>query len=269
MKKLYWQLLTRLRVLKNWQIPAWFQYGKIQFCIQFNALRVKEAPERKLLLLTWEFPPQVTGGVYRPVSWAKYAADANWAVSVLCSEATSLPTTAGIYLEHSIPREVRIHRIADRSEGPHPWPLPCLDGGLRNALAVYEAAQPLMQTDGPGILVASGPPFHNFVAAAWLAEKYGWPLVLDYRDEWTASPFTFVLKDQANLRLEKRCLRRADLVVFTTESQRLYAIQTFPELDQTKCVVVPNGWEPSDFVMPQTTHQSILGRAGQLLRSLI
>ena len=209
----FWKLITRLRVLKNWQIPAWFKYAKIQFTNMFNTPRCMEEPVRSMLLFVWEFPPQVTGGVYRPASWAKYAADANWTVSVLCSEASCTPSLAGVYLERSIPHEVQIHRIADRSEGPHPWPLPRIDGGLRNALAVYEAAQPLMQTNRPGVLVASGPPFHNFVAAAWLAEQYGWPLVLDYRDEWTASPFTFVLKDQANLKHEKHCLRRADFTL--------------------------------------------------------
>ena len=35
-----------------------------------------------LLLLAWSFPPEINGGVYRPVSLAKYAARAGWRVTV-------------------------------------------------------------------------------------------------------------------------------------------------------------------------------------------
>ncbi len=257
-KKLYWQLTTQLRILKNRHIPTWLKYAKIHFNIWFNAKSREKSLSKNMLLLTWEFPPQVTGGVYRPTSWTKYAGDANWAVTVLCSQSEGSPSAAGTYLEHSIPQEVKIQRIYDQSKGPHPWPLPCIDGGLRNALNVYETARTLMDTQQSGVLVASGPPFHNFVAAMWLAKQYGWSLVLDYRDEWNESPFTFVHKDQPNLMLEKRCLQAADLVVFTTESQRTHAIESFSELNPKKCVVVYNGWEPNDFVVKTRIDSSTL-----------
>ena len=262
LKNFYWKLITWIRMLKNWHFPAWFEYAKVQYSILFNTQRCTKASERSLLVLAWEFAPDVRGSVYRPISWTKYAASANWKVNVLCSEVPSITSAAGIYLESSIPLEVGIHRVADRSKGPHPWLLPRVDGELRNALAVFKTAQALMKTNQPGVLLASGPPFHNFLVATWLAKQYDWPLVLDYRDEWTESPFTrgFVLKDQANSRLEKYCLRQADLVIFTTESQRMHAIQTFPKLDQAKCIVVTNGWDPSDFAIAQSTPISGLTR---------
>jgi len=250
LKLVFWRLLTQFRTLNNHQLPAWIDYAKIQYSIRFKKYRAIKAPERSMLLLVWEFPPQILGGVYRPISWIKYAADAGWKVTVLCSQAEPNPSEAGIELERSIPKNTQINRVATQPQGPHPWPLPNIDGGLKNAFTVFESVQPLMQTDRPGVILASGPPFHNFLAGAWLAKKYNCPLVLDYRDEWTASPFTFVLKDRINSKLEKYCLHRADLVIFTTESQRLYAIQTFPELNEEKCVVVTNGWEPSDFFIP-------------------
>lgn len=256
MKNLYWQFVTRIKLLKNWQIPAWIDYVKIQYCTKFSRIKNKVPPTRSVFLLVWEFPPQVLGGVYRPMSWTKYAKEANWILNVLCCEAPATPSTAGIELEHSIPKHVKVHRVLNKTLGPHPSPLPNIDGGLRNAMEVFKAAQTLMKTEMPSVILASGPPFHNFLAGAWLAEQYGCPLVLDYRDEWTASPLNFVLKDQVNSRIEKNCLSKADLVVFTTESQRLHAIRTFSEINESKSVVVTNGWEPQDFAFNYEVLQS-------------
>jgi glycosyltransferase involved in cell wall biosynthesis len=44
------------------------------------------------------------------------------------------------------------------------------------------------------------------------------------------------------------CLQHADLVYFTTDSQRSHQLASFPMLDPKKCKVIPNGWEPDGFV---------------------
>lgn len=252
LKNLYWQTMARLRFLVNQQWPAWKRYLSIRVATAVD--RRSSAPgEKTLLLLAWEFPPFVSGGVYRPVSFARYAADAGWNVSVVCGPAPSAPSKAGSYLVDTIPSAVDIHRIASAPNGPHPWPLPLIDGGMLNALTVYEqalqniASQPT-HTPEAGVIFASGPPFHNFVAGMWLAKKLGWKLVLDYRDEWTQSPHGFNRADSVNQLWENRCLCAADRVVFTTPSQLDHQAMTFPDLSRDKCLVVHNGWEPEDFL---------------------
>lgn len=150
-------------------------------------------------------------------------------------------------LARDIPMSVTIHRVLSDAD-PHPWPLPRLDGGVLNALRMYEAGLQLLRADGrAGVILASGPPFHSFVAARWLARRAGCRLVLDYRDEWTESPHGFNRSDQVNRRWEARCLADADLVLFTTPSQLEHQVAAFPGLDRHKCAVVYNGWEPEDF----------------------
>ena len=244
----YWKVATRIRMFRQRQFPAWRRFAAVLGDSSRNSPPKAEAVEKKLLLLAWEFPPAVTGGVYRPMSFAKYAAEASWKVTVLAGPGPEISTAAGNYLEKSIPAAVAIHRIPAGDRGPHPWPLPNIDGGILNAIAVYEAASRLIDSGAGGVIVASGPPFHNFVAGMWLAKRFGWRLVLDYRDEWTECPFDFVLKDQTNRAWEKRCLRHADHVVFTTRSQLNHETSVFPELRADKCVVIPNGWEPDDFM---------------------
>lgn len=242
----YWQLLSRIRALRGRQYPAWQRYLRATRVNSVVANRLGASANKKLLLITWEFPPQVTGGVYRPLSFARYAATSGWQVEIVCGPTELQPSDAGRYLANLLPPGVLVHRVA-ADHGPHPWPLPKIDGGILNALALYEEAATHIAPDEYGVILASGPPFLDFIAGLWLAQRTGWKLVLDYRDEWTETPFDFVATGGANRHWEMRCLERADLVIFTTVSQLAHAERQFPLLATRRSAVVHNGWEPSDF----------------------
>lgn len=253
----YWNFATRVRVLRQRQLPAWRRFAAVNGQSARGEPTRNMASEKNLLFLAWEFPPAVTGGVYRPLSFVKYAAVAGWNVTVVAGPLPSKTTPAGEYLAKSIPDSVRVHRVP-ADTGPHPWPLPNIDGGILNAFSVYEAASRLLERQAPGVIIASGPPFHNFVAAMWLAKRHGWRLVLDYRDEWTECPFDFVVKDRVNRTWEKRCLRAANRIVFTTRSQLEHGRSIFPELRSRICAIVHNGWEPGDFVAAKELNSQLV-----------
>ncbi len=245
LRNLYWGGLSRLRMLRKRSIPVLKRYARVPGS-HSGEKRPGQFADRKLILITWEFPPHVTGGVYRPLSFARHAAASGWQVEVICGPAPTTPNDAGRYLADLLPESVQVYRVT-ADHGPHPWPLPKVDGGIVNALALYEAAAKRIGPGESGVILASGPPFCNFVAGLWLARRTSWRLALDYRDEWTETPFGFVATDGANRKWEERCLARADLVVFTTPSQLAHAKRRFAELDHSRHAVVYNGWEPGDF----------------------
>jgi len=252
-KKHIWRLATRLRAFKSQQIPSWARFAHCYFLQAFQRPIQSATFHKHLVILAWEFPPVVTAGVYRPASFARYASENGWQVSVICGPAPDAPTKAGLYLSEIIPDAVTVYRVGATPQWPHPAPLPRIDGGIGNALNVYERASEILEGLPPGIIFASGPPFHNFVAATWLAKRYGWQLALDYRDEWSHNPFHFVMNDRTNARWEARCLKQADHVVFTTQSQLEHHGRDFPSLlaspttKNAKGSVIFNGWEPRDF----------------------
>ncbi len=198
------------------------------------------------MLLAWEFPPQVTGGVYRPLSFARHAAASGWRAEVVCGPSPDLPSEAGRYLAGLLPADVPVTRVSADS-GTHPWPLSKIDGGIMNALSIFEAAAARIKPGEGGVILASGPPFASFVAGYWLARRTGWKLALDYRDEWTENPHGVIRCDRANRKWEARCQAKADAVLFTTQSQLEHQVAMFPGLDRAKCEIVYNGWESSDF----------------------
>ena len=114
-------------------------------------------------------------------------------------------------------------------------------------LATVSLARRAFHDDPPTVILATGPRFHNFVAAYYIARMFGAKWVLEYRDEWSECPFDFVSAGAADRRWEAYLLRRADAVIFTTRSQLAHHLAVFPGLEASKCLVIPNGWEPDDF----------------------
>lgn len=208
------------------------------------------ATGQHLALVVWEFPPSIAGGVYRPAALARYASRAGLDVSVVAGPGPHGVSEAGANLRAYVGDAVRVHRIAPlRGEPSYFW-FPQVDGGLRASLALFWRARSALRDNPPDVIVATGPPFADFVAGYLLSCYFRCKLVLDFRDEWTECPFDFVAKGRTDTLWERRCIERADKVVFTTESQRVWLVQKYGSALGRKSLVISNGWEPAVAVAP-------------------
>jgi len=205
-----------------------------------------DSPRRRLLLLAWLFPPTISGGVYRPAALARYAIERGWQVTVVCGPEPAEMSPAGRYMLDYVGPHVEVIRVKPETLRPSWKIFPRVDGGLINALQTFDLVLDAIAAAPPGVIVATGPPFHNFIAARYLGRATGIPYVLDYRDEWTECPFGFVRKGNVDRHYERACLRRADRVVFTTASHLEHQLEVFGDSIRGKCSVIPNGWEPAD-----------------------
>lgn len=242
----YWDARSRI---KNFHTPytlhAVFRYSELYFTLLFKRVRKSNQNKQSLALFAWLFPPLVSGGVYRPTALTRYAVSTGWDVTIVAGPEPVQPSAAGLYLLSQIPESVNIVRVQEAKFPTASW-FPSLDNGFMNGIEGYFTAIRILDMSPPRIIMASGPPFHNFVAAYYVARRYKARLVLEYRDEWTQTPFDFVRRGNSDSRWEQRCLRQADQIIFTTESQRLQLLGVYPFLDGLKCAVIPNGWEPDD-----------------------
>lgn len=202
---------------------------------------------RHVAFLAWALPPNTNAGVHRPLSFLRHGTPLGWRFSTFQGETPSNQAQHGDELLAKLPNSVRRTVVPGESR-PVSWRLfPRIDGGFADAIAFARVALETLRNDPPDVVLASGPPFHTFVAARWLARAFGVPLVLDYRDEWSECPFDFVSAGPDDRRWERDCLRDAAAVIFTTQSHRTHQLQTFSELTPDRAHVVANGWEPEDF----------------------
>ena len=221
---------------------AWWAASEIAAAVARIAPHGAPRGPRTLLLLASAFPPAVTGGTFRPLALVRRASDQGWRVLVASREPEWHPGPLGVQLLSTVPAEARVTRLR-----PPAWPaaqawFPAIDGGFLDALATVLLAWRAFRRERPHVILASGPPFHVFVAGHYLARLFGRPLVLDYRDEWTQCPFDFVRRGNADAAWERRCLRAAAAVVFTTRSQMEHHRRAFPATPPDRCHVIPNGW---------------------------
>lgn len=195
-----------------------------------------------LLLLAHFLPPVINGGIYRLTELVRTAARRGWRVTTVSSPVAGDPSPAGLEMVRSIPPSVRLIRFQPPPPSDPSHRLsPRLSGGFDTIESIIEAARRECARSRPSLVMASGPPFAEFVAALVLSRLWDVPLVLDYRDEWTECPFPVGVGNVDRF-WESRCLGQAALVSFTTEAQRAHQVRVFPALDPARTLVVPNGW---------------------------
>lgn len=224
-------------------ILLWLKVLKFRILILFFKKKTKN---RHVLLLAPYMPPNTSGGVYRPISFTKYALENEWHMSVVTkgNSITGNITEAGLFLSEQIPNACEI-LFANKTNTNVSWRLtPQIDGSFVDAIAAVEKSLAKFTEKTPNIIVATGPSFDYFIAGYYLSLIYKVPLVLDYRDEWTENPFAFVSLTKDDLNWEKKIFQHADAVVFTTKSMLEHQARVFER--NSNLFVVNNGWESQE-----------------------
>lgn len=197
---------------------------------------------KRALVFAPRLPPYVSGGVYRPISWAKYAGENGWKVDFITVKTPPPYLPAGLHLKDQIPSNCEIHYVDKPCVNPSWRFSPRVDGDFPTALKAAGIALSKYSEMPPDVVVCTGPSFDFFVAGYYVSKILKVPLVLDYRDEWTQNPFSFVKAGNIDGFWEKRCLSHADKVIFTTPTMMEHQIDVFG-LDPSRSSVVYNGWE--------------------------
>jgi glycosyltransferase involved in cell wall biosynthesis len=118
------------------------------------------------------------------------------------------------------------------------WLVPAIWGGWKHAA-----------DHRPDVVYSSGPPFSAHLVAAALARLLRVPWVADFRDPWARAPWRedrFAFERKAWAVLERFVIRRADAVVFVTDTNRRDFAREYGSA-AARFSVVPNGCDLRDF----------------------
>ena len=240
---------------------------------------------RRVLLVTYYFPPLGGGGVQRPLQWVRELPAHGWLPTVLTVESGywSSRDEAGLA---RIPPEIEVVRtpflsavtIRERMRGGGgAATLAPATAPERSALrrAVVDAVKPLWQTPdeflgwypyavraGRKLLAAqrfdailsTAPPFTTHLIGRALRKSSGLPWVTDFRDAWTRMPeypHTNRIQLAIERAMERRVLTAADRILTTTEPTARDFAEILPSVAE-KSHVIPNGYDPAlfDFSAP-------------------
>ncbi len=202
---------------------------------------------RKLLLLTYHFPPSAASGTFRLLGFARHLPRFGWQPVVVAPPAIPWePVDEGLLRQ--VPPETPVCPVT--------YPTARTLKGLRwlfpNAIwlprALAACARAIREYQ-PDALLTSSPPHCVHLLGWYLKRRYGLPWVSDFRDPWFINgkpAFGGSLWPWFEARWEARVMRSADVVVANapraTESLRA----AFPA-QRHKMVTLTNGFDPENF----------------------
>lgn len=224
---------------------------------------------KRLLVLSYYFPPLGMSGVQRTLKFVKYLPQFGWHPVVITPDhrgsyghdpalldeipATRIVRTFSLdplYLSprRPDPRAINHHRraiaavsaacVPDNKVGWIPF---AVNAGLAAA------------RQGPVAAVfSSAPPYSSHLAALVLARALSLPLIVDYRDAWSQdnplSHLPTAAHRRIQLALERMVSRRARLTIAINQ-EILDGLRSNAGGDLPGCVV-PHGFDPDDFAGP-------------------
>lgn len=231
---------------------------------------------RRVLIVSYHFPPVGGAGVQRVAKFARYLPDFGWDVSVLQAANPSVPL-----LDASLLADLPADLVTAKARTFEPSyaakqatrSAPIALAAMRRPSLLRRLASTLLQPD-PQILwypdamrqgrallrrlphdaiLATAPSYTNLLVGARLARWSGLPLLSDFRDEWDISSAYWENAAQGGLalsvqqRMQRAVLRRSRIIIATTEASKLRLAQRAREAGSSassQCIY--NGWDARD-----------------------
>jgi glycosyltransferase involved in cell wall biosynthesis len=242
---------------------------------------------RNLLLVSYVFPPYGGITVQRALSFAKYLPQKGIQVTVLTAANAAAPVHDPGLLNH-VPPEVHIERaltleppfylrkrlwaLLDRRGAEPTARGSASPSGLKRTIKrvlmpdpqvlwkplAVRAASRLIRTRRFDTVLVTAPPFSVFLIGNELKRRFpDIRLVSDFRDEWLRfylTDFEFLNDEETRRRaeaIECETIERSDLVLSVTKSSLAEIRGRYPEQEDRKFAVVPNGFDPEAFPRAQ------------------
>lgn len=211
---------------------------------------------KKVLFISYYFPPMGGGGVQRIAKFCKYLPRYDYQASVIAAKSD--------YYDHpddrTLSEEVKdIPRYDIEPPAMNPYFKKMIQSDLGHFLnwdqcqwvnAAKTTGENAIQKEKPDIICASVSPFPMAKLAIWLSEKYHIPWVLDMRDPWALDPvnrYATKLHYYKDLCSMKQACRSANAVVMNTPDSLNAARENFSTLNPDKFSCITNGWDAEDF----------------------
>lgn len=233
---------------------------------------------KRVLIITFDFPPQGGTGAIRVTKFAKYLPEFGWQPIVVCSDTLW-------NLDESLVRDVPdvpVYRVGwsqwMKTMRPHPPQSPTYATKTSGEVSVSPLKQQLVQVirrifvpdinvlwvrnafqtcmkvlqESPcDAMMTTSPPNSVHLVGYYLHTRLGIPWVADFRDVWTAENPALLRLGKLHVarqrRVERRVLEACDRAVMVTDPLTRQTQQVFGPQIVPKCITITNGFDPEDF----------------------
>lgn len=239
---------------------------------------------KQFLMICYAFPPVGGAGVQRSVKFVKYLSRYGWKPTVLTVENPSVPVVDHDLLR-DIPADIEVLRartlepsyrvkrnlIQPKSSQPSRlktflrklathWLQP--DAQILWNRNAYRLARHAIEPSRYSAIYVSGPPFSSFLLGCKLKRRFGIPLILDFRDEWSLSAQYLENRSQidsvvrSQIRLFEATLCQSDAIIATTHASAEELTECCKKVGSKALVrCIYNGFDPDDLLYLNRTQE--------------
>ncbi len=238
---------------------------------------------KKVLIITYYWPPSGGPGVQRWLKFVKYLPEFDITPIVLTvnPESAEYPVIDQS-LELEIDPELKVYRtdcrgvydwykkIARTTTAPYSGFANESDPGLIQKVArfirgnfflpdarrgwikyAFKEAKQIIEQYGIDTIVTTGPPHSTHLTGLKLKRKYNVKWIADFRDPWTSiyyNDFLYQTKwaKSIDLSYERKVVMACDTILVAAD-RRTEFVKSHPEINPEKIIFFPNGYDENDF----------------------
>lgn len=225
----------------------------------------------KVLVIAYYFPPLGLSGVQRTFKFVKYMLKYNWEPTVITTDKIAYYAYDNSLLQELNSLNIRVYRISGKEPnsllsrlGSFKPPKELFrkvfdiisqtffipDNKISWSKSAVSKAEELLNQENFDAIFISSPPFSAFEKVSKLRTKYDIPIIIDYRDLWYNSYFSFYLTPfhkLLNKRKEYFSLKNSDAVIVTNRKIKEFLLKTYPFLTFEDVIIIPHGFDAEDF----------------------
>jgi hypothetical protein len=209
---------------------------------------------KRVLLITYHFPPEGGPGTQRSAKFAKYLSSFGWEPVVLTRAAGKQGDewhAEDHTLFDELGQSLEVHRVL-AGQGPIDWAVnvPKIDVARDWLEPAAESALQIIKRRPVDAVLVSMSPFDLSYLGLRIRELAGVPVVFDLRDPWALDGWRLRgtwWRWRRDWSAMKATLSAADGVVANTSEARTAFLQRFANLRDRSVVAIPNGYDESDF----------------------
>lgn len=255
LRQFYWKILE---VRLNWKCFFLDYLEQLHVFFLFISREKKQSPlvknqsNKKMLFISFYSPPYASFfGTQRLTKFLKYWSRLGWGITLLTTEPKpDTPLDISKELEETNVHIARITatNLKSRYLGKKQF-VP--DNYIHWVKPAIKAADQLISSEKPSVIVATVPPYSNAIAATICAKKYSLPLIIDFRDPWTCIDISWVIHNRflhwLNALMEKRVLNFSRLILIADDVDYLPSFFPNGECWRHKVKSITNGYDEEDF----------------------
>jgi hypothetical protein len=223
---------------------------------------------RKILVISYYFPPLGMGGVQRTAKFCKYLSRFGYEPFVLTSAPKSYYAFDNTLLEELESNNVKIFRTGESEPQKEKFRQINFKAELKRKLLsklgqvfllpdtkilwkskALELGREIIKFNNIDLIFATAPPYTDFLIGKELSEYFKIPLIVDYRDAWYDCPYNYYATPVHKLihkKFENGVLKKADKIITINEKIK-DLIETRYESAKKKGVeILSQGFDPED-----------------------